>query len=124
MSLGEITELYSTLQEIDVMLSKIEVRTVTLKTEVGHGAGQLREFEYILYRTTALLSRMHLPKEIDSAISMLQRMIITVRILHSSMIMLESTTPYGWILAGLSLLSGIIIGGTSIAQEISSYGGG
>jgi hypothetical protein len=120
---GEIQQLYSNLQEIDQLIGKLQLRTETLRTESGHAVGNLREMEYIFYRLTALFQRMHLPPNIASAISLLQHMILTVRVLHSAMIMLETSTPYGWALAGISLLSGIIMAGTSVGSEIASYGG-
>lgn len=103
MSLGEATELYGTLQEIDVLLGKLAVKTETVKTEAGHAVGQVREVEYIFYRLTSLMSRMGLPPQIDSAIQKLQKMVLTIRMLHTAFILLESTTPYGWILGVISI---------------------
>lgn len=102
MSLGEATELFQSLAEIDKLLSQIQIKTNTLHAEMPHTLGNLREIEYLLYRTSSLLGRLGLPPELDKAIMIVQRMILMIRMLHSAIILAESSTPYGWILAGIS----------------------
>jgi len=75
-----------------------------LRANFGQARGEFREFEYILYRTMSLINRMGLPPNIEQGIQKLERMIMTIRILHSSMVLFEIGTPYGWI---LGLISGI-----------------
>jgi hypothetical protein len=75
-----------------------------LRANFGEARGELREMEYILYRTTSLLNRMGLPPAIDQGIQKIERMIMTIRILHSTMVLFEIGTPEGWI---LGLISGI-----------------
>jgi hypothetical protein len=75
-----------------------------LRANFGQARGELREMEYILYRTTSLLNRMGLPPAIDQGIQKIERMIMTIRILHSTMVLFEIGTPEGWI---LGLISGI-----------------
>ena len=111
MSLGEIQQLYSNLQEIDVLLNNITAKTDKLKVEAGHARGELREVEYIFYRLTSLLGRMGLPKEIDHAIMILQRLILTIRILHSALIFMQMGTPYGVVLAAFSIMGATITAG-------------
>jgi hypothetical protein len=46
---------------------------------------------------------MGLPPEVDKGIDIMQKMILTARILHSTIIYLESTTPFGIILGLISI---------------------
>ena len=110
MSAGEVAELYKTLQEIDVMLGHIEVKVDGIKTEAGHATGNIRELEYVLYRTLSILSRMGLPPEIDAGIAKMQRMIFTIRVLHSAMQYLtnDPTTPFGVAMGVISIGSALI----------------
>jgi hypothetical protein len=111
MSLGEIGQVYSVLQEIDVILGKLEVKTNTLRTETVHVVGALREVEYMFYRISSLLSRLGLPPEVDEAINKIQRLILMIRLLHTTMIFLQTDTTYG-------LMMGIISGGGAVLSSI------
>ena len=112
MSLGEIKDVYSTLQEIDSLLEVVQKKTDTLRMEAGHATGNWRELEYILFRTTGLLGRLGLPPDIDAGIQKLQRMLATIRILHSAMIYLEMASmahPLGWALGAISVGSALVM---------------
>jgi len=98
MSMAELPGLIAQLKECELLLDRVEVKAETVRVEVGHTRGELREAEYILFRVTSLLGRMGLPPEIDRAIYVVQKLIFTVRMLHYSMMMLEIATPYGWIM--------------------------
>jgi hypothetical protein len=76
----------------------------TLRVETQHTTGALRELEYLFYRTTSTMRRMGLSEEVTEALTKLQRLILTIRILHMTMTFLEMSTPYGW---ALGLLSGL-----------------
>ena len=124
MSTSEIAELYSTLQEIGVMVDKIEVKTETLRMETEHATGNLRETEYLLYRTVSLLGRLGLPPEIDKAIQVIQHMILTLRLLHTTYLFTQMGTPYGWALATISLVSTGITAATvggDLVMEVTSH---
>ena len=120
---GDIEAVYAALQELDGLLGRIHVRAETLRNEVEHGTGRLREFEYALYRITGMLRRLHLPENIDRALAVLTSVLFTVRMLHSAFIMLNATTPFGWVMAGISLFGAIIGGGSTMAASFESYGG-
>ncbi len=104
-NLGDIQQLYSNLQQIDDLLGKVQVKTETLRTETAHASGELREIEYLFYRVTSLMGRMGLPPEMDRAIMLIQRMVLMVRMLHSAIMLMEMTTPYGLVLGLVSLAS-------------------
>jgi hypothetical protein len=76
-----------------------------LRANMGECRGELREMEYILYRTTSIMSRLGLPPQVQQTIQTIERAIMMVRILHSAMIYLEMGTPLGWILGLLSVTS-------------------
>jgi hypothetical protein len=78
---------------------------IGIKANFGEVKGEARELEYLFYRLTSLMGRMGLPKELDQTLSGLQRMILTVRMLHSSLMMLESGTPFGLILGAITAIS-------------------
>jgi hypothetical protein len=114
MSSGEILQLYSTLQEISVLLNNITIKVETLRAEAGHARGDLREVEYIIYRVTSLLRRMGLPAEIDQAIDKVQKLIFAVRVLHTTIILLESTSNFGFILGIISGIGAIVTMGSMV----------
>jgi hypothetical protein len=116
-SLGEVSEIYATLQEIDVMLGKMDVKIESLKVEAGHCTSEAREAEYIFYRLTSLMTRMGLPPQINQAMQKIERMILIIRMMHSAFIFLESTTPYGLIL-GILTIGGLAITSTDYVMNL------
>jgi len=84
-----------------------------LRANFGEARGELREMEYVLYRTTSMLHRLGLPPEIEQGIQKVERMIMMVRMLHSAMVYFEAGTPLGWILA--------IISGFALAASASDF---
>lgn len=127
----EKNEVYKSLErvftEVDMkMPSNIEEATrqvAGLRANLGEVRGELREIEYILYRTTSILNRMNLPPEVHQLIETLQKMILLLRMFHSAMMYLEMGTPFGWILGGLSGLSfaTIIAGMGDPSQEVQGH---
>jgi hypothetical protein len=90
--------------------------TIGIRADTVQLRGELRELEYLLYRTTSVLGRMGLPENVDAAIATLQRLILTVRMLHTALALLEISTGYGTIL-GLITLAGVTV---SVAPEALS----
>jgi len=111
---GEIQQLISALQDCQVLVANIEGRTQSIRGEFGHARGELREVEYIFYRITSLMARMGLPKEIDKAIQMLQKLILTLRMLHTMIMYMEATTNFGKILSVISGISAAITVGNMV----------
>ncbi len=70
--------------------------------------GDLREVEYILFRSLSLMGRLGLPPEIDAAVNKIQRVIYLLRVMHSTMMFLQATTWYGLAMAILTGGAGII----------------
>jgi hypothetical protein len=99
----------SNIREARDQVDKLRANIVSIRSEV-------RELEYILYRTTSLLSRLGLPPEVAKVIQEIERMIMTLRILHSTMVYFEMGTPLGWILGAISGISGSIM-----AFDMSSH---
>jgi hypothetical protein len=117
-SLGDIQQIYTTLMRIDDLLEKVTEKSETFKNEAGHATGALRELEYVSYRLISIFSRLGLPPQIDEAISKVQRLILVIRMLHSASMLFELSTPYGWILGGITL-AGAAIGVGSMIPSAS-----
>ena len=116
MSIEELPGLISQLNECMALLGTVENKALTVRAEVGHVEGDLRELEYIFYRLSSLLQRMGLPKEVNDVIEKIQKMILVARIAHSALILLESSTPYGLII-GIITGAGAILTYMEVAQS-------
>lgn len=80
-----------------------ETVTFNLELNVEQTLGQVRQLETLLYRSLSLMRRLGLPEEVSQAIYVIQRLVMSIRLLHTAMIMLESASgPIGW---GLALIS-------------------
>ena len=86
-------------------MSSDETVSFSLEVNVEPAAKNLRTLQTIAYRTLGLFRRLGLPEPIDQAIAKVQRFIaianqarLTVIALNAAM----ATTPFGWILFGLS----------------------
>lgn len=115
--LGDVEQLYANLQRILELLGQVQVKAETVRLEAVHVSGVLREAEYIAYRVTSILSRIGLPKEIDRAIMLIQRMVLVIRMLETSLRYMMATTPYGWIIASLGVIGATV---TLSAVEVNS----
>ena len=81
---------------------------IGVKAETGRVMGDLRELEYSFYRLTSIMGRMGLPPEIDAAIGKLQRIILALRMVHSTLMFLQLGTPYGMVLGGLTGMGALL----------------
>jgi hypothetical protein len=106
----EKTDVYISLKKV---FAKMEMRMPSnieeanrqvagLRANIGGVRGELREAEYILYRTLGTMQRAGLPPALDKAIETIQKVTIAARVLHSTIMYLEMGTPLGWILAIIS----------------------
>ena len=124
----EKTELFQVLKSIlgeyGYMPSNINEATEqvnSLKANVGRVTGEIREMEYILYRTTGMLQKLGLSPDVEQGIRQIQRMILILRMLHSTMIYFEMGTPLGWALFLISGMSTVATFG-DFATDVRSYG--
>jgi hypothetical protein len=108
-SLAETQQIYNLLLEIDALLKNVEIKTKQLNSEFPQTQKSVmtfREMEYIAFRVTSLLNRMGLPPVYDRLISHLQKLILMIRIAHSSLMLLEAKlTPFGAIKAAFGFAS-------------------
>jgi hypothetical protein len=72
-----------------------ETITFNLDIIVQGTIDNIRKIEMIAYRSMALLKRFGLPENINQAVMYIQRFIGIIRLLHSSLNLLMSTTPFG-----------------------------
>lgn len=103
-------ELPSNIQEATAQVDK-------LRANFGQCRGELREVEYILYRTVSVINRLGLPPEVDQAIQKLERLIMIIRMLHTTFALLELTTPEGQVLAAISGV-GLAVSALTLAQDM------
>ena len=79
-----------------------------LELNVEQALSEVRRLETLLFRSLGLLRRLGLPEDMRKGISDLQRMIMTIRMLHTAIIALQGATgPIGWALALVGLGTGI-----------------
>lgn len=69
--------------------------TFNLEIITSGAIDNLRRLEMIAYRSIALLKRFGLPENINQAVIYIQRFVGIVRLLHSALNLLMSTTPFG-----------------------------
>jgi len=116
-SLGDIQQIYSLLQEIDQLLSRIEVHSQTTETKVRSTIQSVQRLEQVMLRYLAIAKRMGLPEDIDRAINFVSQMIVTARMLHMSLTVLEMSHPYTLPLAA----AGIILTTITFQDSMAGY---
>lgn len=84
-----------------------ETVTFNLELNTEQAFSNLRQLEMVSYRTLGLIRRLGLPEAANQFIADIQRMVMAVRLLHTTLTLLESGTTFGWIkaiLTGFSLM--------------------
>ena len=90
-------------------MSMEETVTFNLELNVEQVIDNVRRLETLVYRTVGLLGRLGLPENIDQAIAKFQRLIMVIRLLHTSIIALQAATgPLGIALALVGIASAAI----------------
>jgi len=84
-------EIYGILTNISIATRQIEQKAPTINRHIS----QLREIEYILFRVTASLQMLGLPKNINHAIELMQKLILMARMAQFTIRMLQATTTFG-----------------------------
>ena len=115
--LADVGEMYGLVQEMATLLGQLETRVDSLKARADMTEEFLttQQFERILYRVMSIIKRMGLPENLQAAISLMSRAIMTARMLTMSLHFLEMATPYGWFMGFTGIIS------TSLsAAEITS----
>ena len=81
-------------------MSEEHLVTFNLELNVQQVYTELQRIQTLLFRIIGLLRRLGLPEEIDYAIAKIQRVIMAIRLLYTSLLALEAASgPYGWALA-------------------------
>ena|SRR5271157_4699873 len=77
-----------------------------LKDDVEDANISMRQGEMVLMRLGLAMERLGLPKDVREAITALMRVIQTVRLLQTTLMLLEAAEgPVGWLFAGMSLVT-------------------
>ena len=85
-------------------MSEDQTITWVLELDTSKLVDHSREMERVLFRALALAQRLGLPEDIDAAITKIQRLVMTVRLLHGALLAVEAATPYGWAMALMSIM--------------------
>lgn len=97
-------------------MSEEQTVTFNLELNVERAISSARQLESVFFRALALAQRLGLPENIEQGIQKIERLIMTIRLLHTAFIMLEASTPYGWAMALLSV-SGVAITTAEMTHE-------
>jgi hypothetical protein len=81
---------------------------IGVRADFGQATGELRELEYLLYRTFSVLSRLGLPPQIDAAIMKIERIILVIRMLHSALMYFGTGSIYGVALGVITSASALL----------------
>lgn len=99
-------------------MSDQESVTFNLELSIQQAYDNARKLEMLLYRALGLLKRLGLPENVEDAIIRVQRMVMTIRLLHSAMIALQAASgPIGWALAAVGIVSGGLAAYETISME-------
>ncbi len=79
------------------MSSETNTIEYLLTVSVEDATTHLQQYERLLWRTLSLIQRMGLPDDVNAAIEILQRITMTVRMLHTAIMLLNAASgPIGW----------------------------
>jgi hypothetical protein len=120
MSLSETQEIMQVLQEIIQLLDGVEVKTnkaIDDFPKMKESLTTLREVERVALRYLALTRRMGLSDGAQQQIQTLSEIIVTVRMLQTSLNLLMSGTPLGTLMS----IAGFAMTGFAIYDSMEGY---
>lgn len=98
-------------------MSEEQTVTFNLELNVERALSNVRQLESVFFRALSLAQRLGLPEDIEQGIQKVQRMVMMLRLLHTTMIMVEAATPYGWAMALISV-AGVSITAAEMTHEV------
>ena len=120
MSLSETAQIYEYLVKIDALLSNIQVKTEKIERDMPQTRASLetfKEIERLALRWLVLARRMGLPEEINNAISLITRLISSIRMLQISLNLLMATNPLTMAIG----IAGLIGSAYTMADTFAGY---
>ena len=94
-----------------------ETITFNLELNVEQTIHEIRRLETLLFRTISLLRRLGLPENVSETAAKIQRLIMTIRMLHTALVALETATgPIGWALAVVGIGTAVVSFGDLIME--------
>lgn len=126
-SLAEARELYSLLQQIVNQLEKMGIKPTAEARERIHDVFvTTSQLIMIMRRIENIMRTLNLDPDLEASIQQLQRFTYTAMIAYRSIILLQSATPYGWIMGllgfGVLTAQGVAYG-NQLASEAERYVG-
>jgi hypothetical protein len=98
-----------------------ETVTFNLELNVEQALSSIRRIETLLYRIMGLLRRMGLSEDVEKAVLSIQKLIMTIRLLHTAIVALEAASgPVGWALAIVGMGTAALSASDFLAEMHSS----
>ena len=109
LSLGDIQQIYTMLQEINRLLADIEVNLERVDQKAKTTHLSMSKALAVASGLLSLLRRMGLPEDANKALLVLQRYVMWMQqLIILSNLMLTATGPVGWVLAGLGIAGAVL----------------
>jgi hypothetical protein len=121
MSLAETQQIFDLLVKIDAILNGIEVKTEQLEKSSPKIKGEIDSFnqlERIALRYLAVARQMGLPDNVQTAINILTRLIVIIRMAQITLMNLATGGTYGTLIA----ISGFLMTTFAISDFTMSLG--
>ena len=98
-------------------INEARAKVTEFESEVKRAKTSLNEYERMLFRCAALTRRMFGSEDIGQAISKGLRLISILRMIRTSLLLLEAASgPVGWITALAGLTMGVMMGGDMMME--------
>jgi hypothetical protein len=103
-------------------MSEEETVTFNLELNVEQAYSNMRRLELLLYRTIALARRFGLPDNVTEWFYLVQRAVLSIRMLQTSLMMLYTASgPVGWALGIVGLSSAAMTMGDTIEMGMGTH---
>lgn len=100
---------------------ELETVTFNLEINVEQAYSEMRKLELVFYRYLSLARRAGLPEDISQAFGIIQRQIMFVRMLQTSLIALNLALSAGSPAGVLLALGGFAVASVSMVDTLAGY---
>jgi hypothetical protein len=122
MSLGEIQEVYSMLQQIASLLDVVDKRVDTVQVHATGSYRQVVMLERILFRAFAITSRLGLSGPMEEWVGKIERVAVSLRMLTiAANVATAAMGPWGVLWASLAAVSGTLVAADSFASMVETH---
>jgi len=94
-----------------------ETVVFNLELNVERALSSARQLETLLFRSLGLMRRLCGDENVDAAIAKFQKLVMTIRLAHTTLILFESASgPIGWAMLGVSAIATALSASEFIAE--------